>query len=171
MLHTIATQQETGQVNEVIMSDMSGNAMEEQITIESRFGPVTIDLDTAVFFPHGLLGLPDNLHFVLTEIPQDGMNNFRLLQCINDHSLSFVVLPIDVDNSLIEKEDLEECCQAAQIAVEDLLVLLIVTVQRVPGNVRITANVRAPVIVDVRDKAAMQYVFPNNKYHIAQQLN
>ncbi len=156
----------------VMSSESQSDVLDSaEITIESRFGSITVNAENAVFFPHGLLGLPDNLHFVLSEIPQQGMSNFRLLQCLNDHSLSFVVLPIDVENSLIDKEDLLEGCEAAKINVDDLLVLLIVSVQRLPGNVRITANVRAPVLVDVGDKAALQYVFPSNKYHISQQLN
>ncbi len=150
--------------------DTKNEKASKDITIESRFGSVTVDTERAIFFPHGLLGLPDNLHFAITDIPKDNMKGFSLLQCLNDHSLSFVVMPIDLDNNLIEKKDLEEVCNAVGVPAKNLLTLLIVSVQRSPESVKVTANLRAPVIVDAERKIAGQYVFPHNKYEICHQL-
>ena len=149
-----------------------GNLAEdgEELTIESRFGTIHVSKDNALYFPQGLLGLPQNLHFVLADIPRENMGQFKLLQCLNDHTVSFVVLPLDSENSLIEKSDLLECCDTLNVKEDDLLTLLIVSVQRSPEAIKVTANLRAPVIVDVNDKAAIQYVFPTNKYDICHQL-
>jgi flagellar assembly factor FliW len=138
----------------------------EHLTIASRFGEVTVHLANAIHFPQGLLGLPDDLHFCLTDIPKENMGQFKLLQCLNDHSLSFVVLPLDLDNNLIEKEDLQDACRQANIAENTLALLMITSVQRSPEGVSVTANVRAPILVDVDDKAAIQFVFSNSKYNI-----
>lgn len=143
----------------------------EELVIESRFGEIAVNVKNSIYFPQGLLGLPDNLHFCLTDIPNKNMNKFRLLQCLNDVSLSFVVLPIEIDNSLIDRKDIDECCELAKINIDDLLILLVVSVQRTPSDVKVTANIRAPIIVDTHDRAALQYVFPNNKYQISQRLN
>lgn len=143
----------------------------EEIKVESRFGEITVSMENAIFFPQGLLGLPENLHFALTDIPKKNMGQFKLLQCLNDHSLSFVVLPLDLDNNLIERKDLEDSCNVLGVPLKSLLVLLIVSVQRSPESVKITANVRAPVVVDSDRKLAAQYVFPHNKYEITHMLS
>jgi len=162
------------------MNNMSQKAAEnkkeedkkaDKIDIESRFGAITVSLENAIYFPQGLLGLPENLHFVLTDIPVKNMGQFKLLQCLNDHSLSFVVLPLGVENKFIESKDIEDCCNIMGVKKESALVLLIVSVQRSPESVKITANVRAPVMVDSERKVAGQYVFPNNKYEICQPLS
>jgi len=143
----------------------------KDISIESRFGPISVNPENAIFFPQGLLGLPENLHFALSDIPKENMGGFKLLQCLNDHSLSFVVLPIDMDNKLIERKDLQDCCNILGVLEKSLLGLLIVSVQRSPETVKITANLRAPVIVDSDRRVAVQYVFPHNKYEITHMLS
>ncbi len=148
----------------------SKNSDIKELTIESRFGEVKVDKNKAIFFPQGLLGMPDNLDFCLTDIPKKDMGNFRLLQCLNDPSLSFVVLPLDMDNAFIERSDLEECCNVADIEAKNLLVMLIVSVQKTPDSTKVTANMRAPIIVDISDMAAFQHVFPHSKYEICQVL-
>lgn len=143
---------------------------EESFIIQSRFGEVEIRKDNAIYFPHGLLGLQPKLHFGLVDMPQKNMGQFKLLQCLNDSTLSFVVLPLDMDNTLIAREDLMETCEVLNVKAENLLTLLIVSVQRSPEGNKVTANVRAPVIIDVADKAAIQFVFPHSKYEICHTL-
>lgn len=144
---------------------------QHEMVIETRFGKIGVSLDNAIFFPQGLLGLSENLHFVITDIPQKtNMGQFKLLQCLNDHSLSFVVLPLDIDNTVIERTDLEECCNLLNVPADNLLTLLIVSVNRTPEDTKVTANIRAPIIVDVEDKAGIQYVFPHAKYDISHTL-
>ncbi len=155
--------------SEVKMPTGAGNPEKKSnlMTVKSRYGEVSVNLDKAIFFPKGLLGLSQFKDFCITDLPSQNMAQFKLLQSLNDSQLSFVVLPITAENGLIDKEDLEECCQVTEIARENLLMLLIITVQQVPGGKsRVTANVRAPIVIDVNDRLAIQYVFPNNKYEI-----
>ncbi len=142
-----------------------------EVTIESRYGAVTVNLKNAIFFPKGILGLPDCKDFCIATLPDKRMERFKLLQSLNDAKLSFVVLPLAADTPLIDKADIQECCTVTQIKPENLVILAIVSVQKTPEKTRITANVRAPIIVDTNDKLAIQYVFPNNKYNICHPLN
>ena len=159
------------QVAEASQSSMSADQSQAipqtgKVTIQSRFGEVVADVDHAIFFPQGLLGLIDNLSFVITDIPGRNMGQFRLLQCLNDHSVSFIVLPIDVDNRLIVRSDLEDACDALGVSLKNLLSLLIVSIKQMPEGVTVTANARAPVIIDTASKAGLQYVFPHNRYDV-----
>lgn len=144
----------------------------ETVTITSRFGEVSVSLANAIVFPHGLLGLPQFKHYALSAMPNPKLASFKLLQSLEDADLSFAVLPVASDTKLIEKADIDECCNAVGVEAKDLALLLIVSVHKLPGgNTRITANLRAPVVVDTARKLAMQYVFPHNKYQIAYELN
>ncbi len=156
---------------------MTGKAAREEkndklIEIESRFGRIAVNLENALLFPRGIIGVGRELHFCLSDFPKERrMGNFRLLQCLNDHSLSFVVLPLGLENPFLAQEDLEECCRVTGINPEQLLVLLIISVNRAPDAIKITANMRAPLVVDTEGKFAGQYVFPSNAYDICHVLS
>ena len=105
-------------------------------------------------------------------MPNPKLGHFQLLQSLDDAELSFAVLPIEPENALIDAADIEECCKITGVERKNLGLLLVVSVQRqVAGGNKITVNLRAPIVVDTERKAAMQYVFPHNKYQIAYELN
>jgi len=135
-------------------------------TIESRYGSLHVNLDNAIFFPKGLLGLPDFRDFCLAELPNSKTPALKLMQSLNDKDLSFIVLPAAAENQFIDSQDMDECYVATGVTKENILLLFILTVQNVPGNVKITANIRAPIVIDTAEKLAIQYVFPNSKYDI-----
>ncbi len=141
------------------------------IVVESRFGQLEVHPEQALHFPYGLLGLPENLHFSLNEVPEGKLPQFKLLQCLNDHALSFVVLPIGVDNPILARKDIEETCTTLNIDLEHVGVVLIASVRRVPGATQVTVNARAPIFLDTEDKAGIQYVFPHGRYDISQAIS
>lgn len=134
--------------------------------IESRYGNLSVNLDNAIFFPKGLLGMPDFKDFCVAEMPNSKTPALKLLQSLNDKDLSFIVLPAEAGNKFIESQDMTECMAVTGVAKENILLLFILTVQNIPGSVKITANIRAPIVVDTAEKLAIQYVFPSSKYDI-----
>lgn len=144
----------------------------DTITVESRFGEVVVSLEHALSFPHGLLGLPQFKSYALADMPNPKLASLKLLQSLEDADLSFAVLPLPIENSLIDAADISECANATGVAKEDLALLIIVSVHKqAAGTSRITGNLRAPVVVDTNRRLAMQYVFPNSKYQIAYELS
>lgn len=137
-----------------------------EVTVESRFGPITINISNAVYFPSGLLGMPNNVQFCLADLPKETLEQFKLLQSLEDESLSFVVFPIDFDNPLIEKQDLQQAAEALQLEEKDTTILLITTVNRTPEKVSLSVNVRAPLLIDVERKLGAQYVLSSEKYNV-----
>lgn len=134
--------------------------------IESRFGPVTIDKAKAILFPVGILGMPDKHNFVLTEFPNPKLNQFKMLQSLDDQGLAFITLPIDVDNGIVERTDIETACHDMEIPMADLGLVLIVSVHRGTTGAQLSVNARAPIFIDTARKAAAQYVFTSNKYKV-----
>lgn len=141
-------------------------AVPEVEKIKSRFGEVTVDASRAILFPVGLLGMPDKFHFVLTDFPNPKMEQFKLLQSLDDESLSFITLPVELENNIIAKADIEHACREMEIPPEDLGIVLIVSVHRSMTSVQLSVNARAPIFFDVERRAAAQYVFTSNKYKI-----
>lgn len=143
----------------------------EKLTIESRFGAITIQPAQAITFPTGLLGMPGFMQFCLARFPSEKMARFSIMQSLTDHELAFITLPVDVDNPIIEKDDLTQAARDLNLALEDLVVLLVVSVHRESGAAQLSVNARAPLLVRPSLKLAAQYVFPHTKYQIRQPLS
>lgn len=135
-------------------------------TIESRFGAVSVDRSKAIFFPVGILGMPEMHHFVLTEFPNKKLGQFKLLQSLDDLALSFITLPLQLDNSIVAREDVETAARDMEIPVEQLGMVMIVSVHRGMTGVQLSVNARAPIFFDTTRLAAAQYVFTSNKYQV-----
>lgn len=138
----------------------------EAEVMDTRFGRVTIHRKHPLVFPNGLLGMPDKFEYCLTNFPSEKLSRFKLLQSLNDNELSFITLPVDVDNNIVERRDIDIACRDLEMKVDDLTMLLIVTVHRAGSNVRLSVNARAPIFIDTPRRVASQYVFHNNKYQI-----
>ncbi len=139
---------------------------EETEMVDTRFGKVTIYRKNPIVFPNGLLGLPDKFEYCLTKFPSEKLARFKLLQSLDDNELSFITLPTDLDNAVIDKADILTACKDLDISPDDLTLLLIVTVHRAASNIRLSVNARAPLFVHTHRRVANQYVFHSNKYQI-----
>lgn len=138
--------------------------------IQSRFGEISVDISKAITFPRGLLGMPDKANFVLTNFNSPKMEQFKLLQSLDELQLSFITLPLDPNNNIIGINDIRDTAKDLGIAHEDLVVLLIVSVHRSPDSVKLSVNARAPLFLDVKHKVGVQYVFSNDAYKVQHYL-
>lgn len=161
----------TGSGPAVISQAILAGEVPETEEIESRFGRVTIYPGKPIYFPNGMLGMPDRAQFTLTHFPSEKMARFKLLQSLEDLALSFITLPLDLINPIIDRVDLEQAARDIDIAPDDLAVLLVVTVHREAGAAKLSVNARAPVLMQVSRRIATQYVFSNTKYLIRQPLS
>lgn len=135
-------------------------------TIESRFGKIAIDKAKAILFPVGLLGMPEKNNFGLTGFPNPKLQQFKLLQSLDDHALSFITLPLELENSIIDREDIVAAAADMEIPLTQLGIVLIVSVHRNASDVRLSVNARAPIFFDTARHIAAQYVFTSNKYAV-----
>ncbi len=138
--------------------------------IDTRFGKIAIKRDNPITFPRGLLGMPDKTSFCLLDFPVKKFAQFRLLQSLDDNALSFISLPLEVVNDIIDREDIVKACKDLDLPEKDLAILLIVSVHRGASEVRLSVNARAPLLIDASRREATQYVFQNNRYLVQQPL-
>jgi len=139
--------------------------------IETRFGQVTIHRHNPIIFPNGLLGMPDKNQFCLTDFPSERMGRFKLLQSLDDLAVAFITLPVELNNPIVAREDMEQAAQDLGLPLEHLLALFIVSVHRESGAAKLSVNARAPLLVHAQKRVATQYVFVNPKYEIRQPLS
>jgi flagellar assembly factor FliW len=119
-----------------------------------RDGAITDDLPDLEFVGP-VAGFPDRRWFVLAEI--DPASLLRSLRSLDDPGLRFLVLPPGPFFPDYAPELGNEWVEALELtAAEDALVLVIVT----PGATaaEATANLLAPVVVNVRTRRAAQVV-------------
>ncbi|MBZ0325697.1 MAG: flagellar assembly protein FliW [Alphaproteobacteria bacterium] len=152
-------------------TDARGDVTPPFDSIESRFGVVHYEPDRIINLPKGLLGFVDYRAFVLTELPDREPSRFKLLQCVNDASLSLIVMPLLAGDDVIDVADREEACDILGVPQGDAAFLLIVTVRHTAELVQFSVNARAPLVIDTRRLTGYQHVLSNNKYDIRHPLN
>jgi flagellar assembly factor FliW len=138
--------------------------------IETRFGRVQLYRRQPISFTNGLLGMPEKSQFCLTNFPSEKMARFKLLQSLEDTSLSFITLPLDVQNPIIERPDMEQAARDLGIPLDQLATLLIVSVHREPTGTKLSVNARAPIFMHTARRTATQFVFPHTKYDIRRMI-
>lgn len=152
-----------------VLSQAQPEAQDSDV-IDTRFGKVQLYRRQPIVFPTGLLGLPDKLQFCLTNFPSPKMARFKLLQSLEDLTLSFITLPLDFANPIIERADMEQAARDLDIPVDQLATLLIVSVHREGGVTRLSVNARAPIFMHAAKRVAAQHVFSNTKYDIRRMI-
>jgi flagellar assembly factor FliW len=141
------------------------------VTINSRFGKIKVDRSKKITFKHGILGIPKAVSFCLTKLPNISSDQFKLLQCLEDEELSFIVVPSQYDNQLIETKDLDEACKVLDIDTKNLILLFIVTINDDGTNREVSVNAKAPILIDALNRNANQYVLQNPTYKIQHKIS
>ena len=106
----------------------------------------------------------DNLSkFIIKDI--DDQSIFKLLQSTEDKNIGFVIVSpfiseedyeIKLTDNIIKELDIE--------GPNDVALFSIVTVNSKVEN--ITANLRAPLVINIRNKKGQQFIVQNDKYKI-----
>lgn len=128
----------------------------------SRFGRVELQDHDVLTFPEGLLGFADLRQFVLLDDPTDEI--FAWLQSCEASHIAFPVLEpelfIESYKATLTKSDLE----ALKLPTQDKArYFSIVTIPDDPTQM--TANLKAPIVVNVTNRIARQCVLQDN--HLA----
>lgn len=144
--------------------------IEDAVTVDTQFGPMTFTKDQMIRFPTGLLGFGGVNEFGIGNLPDPSFGNFRLMKSLDDSGLGFLILPLEGLPDHIHEDDLKHACEALAIAPEDVAVMLIVTVHKSKEKTTLTVNLRAPILIDTKLRTAVQHVLPNAAYPIRHEI-
>jgi flagellar assembly factor FliW len=130
-----------------------------------NFGRITFEADSELEFPGGLPGFDSRRKFVAIRFMES--DPLIYLQSLEDPDLCFITMPIqavDPEYRLtVSGEDLKQLglpvAQQPRIG-EDVLCLTVLSVRETGP----TANLLAPVVVNLKNRKAVQAVAPESEY-------
>ncbi len=135
----------------------------------TRFGDISIDESRIVEMKEGMLGFEHLKRYVL--LTQEKETPFLWFQSVDDGSLAFVVIHAFVAmpdyEPVIPDEDVR-LLEIASTGPEDVVVLSTVTIRSDPF--RVTANLRAPIVINAKKRLAKQVVLMEDDYPVQYSL-
>lgn len=132
--------------------------------IEStRFGPIDCDEEMMFTFPRGLPGFEHAEKFVIIE--RDGQP-FKWLQSAEDSHLAFLIADPHYFAGDYEAEVPQGELKVLDIRFpEDLAMAVIVNVPPTQPE-KMTVNLRAPLIFNIRERLALQVILTSSRYPV-----
>jgi flagellar assembly factor FliW len=136
----------------------------------ARFGIIEVSEEEVFTFPKGIPGLADFKKFIILPASNEEKSPFFFLQSVENKELSLFLLDpfqsfkdyhVDLDQKTIETLEVEND--------EDVMLLTVVTVNKTLSDS--TANLKAPIVFNVKKKLAVQMIIENNNYQIKQPLS
>ncbi len=134
--------------------------------IESKFfGQVDIKDEHIINFENGIPGFEKYKRYSILDI--EGSKVFKCLQSIDESQVSFIIVnPWDViDDYEIDIKDSE----IESIAENDLSNIFVYSVVNISED-RVTCNLMAPIIVNVKTHNGKQFVPQSSKYSIKHRI-
>ncbi len=133
----------------------------------SRFGVISITTDDVIQFPEGLLGFNELRRFVLLDDPSDEI--FAWLQSCDEPGIAFPLLEPELFTSnysvSLTKHDLEVLNLPNK---EGTRSFAIITIPQDPTQM--TANLKAPIVINVAKRLARQCVLQDNSLAIREPI-
>ena len=149
---------------------LTAESTEAPIVLQTRFGEMTVDPDTVLCLPRGLMGFGELRDYALATLPEERYGRFRVLQSIQAPDVSFIVLPYEPSDALIAEADLGVAFETLGIAPAEGATLLIVSVRKAGEKAIVSVNLRAPVVIDLKRRTAWQHVLTNPEYSVRHTL-
>lgn len=138
---------------------MNDSSDKEEIVIpSSRFGELRVPAESVITFPSGVIGFPRAQRYVLIEHKPP----FSWLHSVDEQDLAFVVVDgfefgqhYELNPPIGNRDcDLQES--------DEYAILVIVTVRPDPRET--TANLKAPIFVNLRNKLGVQIIYDDTRY-------
>ncbi len=129
----------------------------------ARFGTLTVTEDQVFVFPMGLLGFARHKRFVILDHSDD--SPFKWMQCVDDGDLAFIVTdPLFFRSDYHLEVRRSELSVISPVSADELVVSVIMTVPSDPQEM--SANLLAPLIFNMSNRMAMQYVLTDHRYPV-----
>lgn len=133
----------------------------------TRFGAVQLQSEDVIDFPEGILGFNDLRKFVLLDDPNDEI--FAWLQSCEVAQIAFPVLEPELFTTnyavMLTKHDLESIGLQKQ---EKTRSFSIITIPE--DATQMTANLKAPVVINIEKRCARQIVLQDNTLAIREPI-
>jgi len=129
-----------------------------------KFGEIEIDEKNALFMPEGLPGFPGFERFLVIEDPKT--TPFCWFQSMEEPNLALVIMSpfvfkpdykIDLRGFIVSRDWKE-------IKAEDILIYVVINISEGEKEKRITANLMGPIVINLKNKEAIQVIISDSTY-------
>jgi len=121
-----------------------------------RFGEIEVAEEILLTFPSGLVGFPTVQNFVVLDVAEDCQ--YQWFQAINEPDLAFVIIDVHLLDQKFQADISDEGMAELEITPSDpVLILAVVTIPAGEPD-RATANLRAPLVVNLRTRKGKQLI-------------
>ena len=138
------------------------------MNIDTKYhGEISIAEEDILVFEKGIPGFPDETKFVLIPVTEDGL--FQVLQSTVHPEVGLIT----TDPFLFKKDYLfsldDAVVESLGLQSENDVKVMVVITPHEPFNTS-TANLQAPVVINVKNKKARQVILNNTAYQIKHPL-
>ena len=137
----------------------------------TRFGNIDIDESAIIRMEEGMLGFEHLKRYVVLAHPKNDKTPFLWFQSVDDGSIAFVVVrsfDIKPDYEPVISDEEAELLEITSVGPEDVVLLSVVTIRTDPFKV--TANLRAPIVINAKKMLAKQIVLIESDYSVRYSL-
>lgn len=130
------------------------------------FGSIEIDENKIIKFVNGIVGFPELTDFVLLHDDEKGHSNgIRWMQSLQETAFAIPVIdPLHIIASYNPEVDDELLKPIGTLDVNEMLILVTITV---PSDIKqMSVNLRAPLIINARERKACQIIAEGETYQI-----
>jgi len=132
-----------------------------------NFGLVSYNEEDVLYFDDGIPGFEGLKSFILLSV--DEYTPFKWLQSLDDTDIAFVIIDPKVVVKDYKVEINEETVKLLDI--KDLNHILVFAIVVIPDEIeKMTANLKAPIIINAENNKGMQIIMDNDKYMIKHPL-
>lgn len=144
---------------------------EEKLIYQTAYGEIELQEDKLLSFQDGIIGFSNCTVFGLASHPAAANSPILILQCVNDPSVNFAVVDSTSLNFEYSAEDKAEALKSSGVASKDAIMMFILrTNENESGDKIITANVKAPIVLDASNKVAKQVILNNKTLSTQQEI-
>lgn len=138
------------------------------VTIVHHFGAIEVPLDAVMRFVDPIGGFPDQVEYALLPAQRDGV---WWLMALGDASTTFVLADPFAANAAYTIDLSEADKQRLRIEAEaDVIALIMVALPAAAGQ-PVTANFRAPIVINLRERLALQIVHRDEQWSLQTPLD
>lgn len=133
------------------------------IDVNTVVGPIKVSQEDIVIFPEGLLGFSHFKKFVFVNDPDDDV--FVWLQSCDKKEVAFPVIEAgfitDIKDLELTKADKERLALEAEDSVDFYCIVRITSEAQ-----GMTANLKAPIVINQKDRVGYQFIMANQKLQV-----
>lgn len=130
------------------------------------FGTIDIEEEKIIYFPMGIIGFENLKNFALIyDSEREERSKISWLQSMDDPMMVFPVInPIDIIENYAPTIEDELVKNIGDPADADILIFVTMSI---PSDItKMTANLKAPLIINTVDRKAMQVIVENDEYEV-----